>query len=476
MKTKQGNLPRKILKSLGLFGGMQGVLILCALIRVKLIAIFIGSEGVGLFGIFNNTVDMFREVTQLNITQSAVRDVARNSTGIRLASIAYIIRRLVWILGVAGAMLLLVCSPFLSQYCFESSEYTWAFALLSIIIFMHAIQAGYLIIMQGTERYSKLVKAQLWGAIISITICAPMFYFWGIDSVIPSMMVYMTANLATTYLFRVHVSDPNPRPTRSEVFSTGKKFTKLGLYLTVSTFSVLLVDFIFKSWLNVTASTIMVGLYTAGFTIVNRYVGMVFTAISVEYYPRLSKIIHNSEEVSTHVSYEIKVALFVLIPLILFFIPLARYAVMLLYSEEFINIVPFISVAMIGTLFRATSWCFSYVILAKGDGKTFVVTEFISSAFFLIINILTYKYYGIRGMGYAYTLWYFLYLISTSVVFFRRYRYKLDPKAFRLLAFGTVAGTASLLLVSYTGWIAGVIFATAISLPMGHKLLKLVKK
>lgn len=476
MKSKQGNLPRKILKSLGLFGGMQGVLILCSLIRVKLIALFIGSEGVGLFGIFNNTVDMFRELTQLNVQQSAVRDVARNNSGVRLATIAFIVRRLVWILGVAGAMLLLVCSPFLSRYCFGNSEYTWAFAALSLIIFMHAIQAGYLIIMQGTERYSKLVKAQLWGAVVSVTICAPMYYFWGVRSVIPSMIVYMATNLATTFIFRVHVPEPKPVPERSEVFNTSKKFIKLGIYLTVSTFSVLLVDFIFKSWLNITTSTIMVGLYTAGFTIVNRYVGMVFTAISVEYYPRLSKIIHNSDEVSNHVGHEINVALLVLTPLILFFIPLAEYAVRLLYSKEFIDIVPFISVAMIGTLFRATSWCFSYVILAKGDGKIYVVTELVSSALFLIINILTFKHYGIRGMGYAYTLWYFLYLISTSLVYFRRFHYTLDRSAFRLLAISTLAGTASLLIVAYAGWITGVLFATAVSLPMGHRLLKLVKK
>lgn len=475
MKEQSENLSRRILKALGIFGGMQGILILCSLVRVKLIAIFIGSEGVGLFSIFTNTVDMYRDLSQLSIQQSAVRDVARNQSALNLSVISHIVTRWCWLLGIIGACLLLVSAPFLSRYCFESSDYTWAFAALSVIIFMQAVQAGWLIIMQGTENFSKLVKAQLWSAITGITICAPMYYFWGINSVIPSLIVYALTNLLATCYFRVHVPAPSPKPTKDEFYYKGKKFIKLGFFLTISTFSSLLADFIFKSWLNVFASTVMVGLYSAGFTIINRYVGMILTAISVEYYPRLSRIIHSAEDVYTHVSHEITIALLVLTPLILFFIPLAQFIVPILYSSEFLDIVPFITVAVIGTMFKAVSWCFGFVILAKGDGKIFVVTELLSSIIFLAVNILTYKYYGIRAMGYAYNIWYLLYLISTAIVYFKRFHFTLDKLCLGLLIAGTVLSFVSLLIVSQVHWGMGVALAILITIPYGRKLLKLMK-
>ncbi len=476
MKGSTENLPRKILKALGIFGGMQGVLILCSLIRVKLIAIFIGSEGVGLFSIFNNAIDMYREVTQLNIQQSAVRDVARNHNEGNIASMAYIVTRWSWILGIAGAFLLLVTSPFLSRYCFGNSDYTYAFAALSVVIFMQAIQAGYLIIMQGTENLTNLVKTQLWGAVISITICAPLYYLWGINSVIPSLIVYVTTNLITTYIFRVKLPRPSRIPTKNDIFSKGKTFIRLGFFLTISSFATLLADFIFKSWLNVTASTIMVGLYTAGFTIVNRYVGMVFTAISVEYYPRLSKIIHSPKDVHIHVSHEINMALLVITPLILFFIPLARFIVSILYSDEFNAIIPFITVAAVGTLYRAVSWCFAFVILAKGDGKVYVITELLSSALFLVINIFTYKTYGLPGMGYAYTVWYMLYFVSTALVYFRLFHFTLSKSSFIYLIIGTLLAVISLIIVYSVHWIAGVVFAVIVSLPYTRKVVKYIRK
>lgn len=475
MKENGENLPRKILKSLGIFGGVQGILILCALVRVKLIALFIGTEGVGLFSIFNNAIDMYRELTQLSIQQSAVRNVARNRLPAQLAAIAYIVRRWSWFLGVIGAMLMLVTSPMLSHYCFGSSQYTWAFALLSVVIFMQAIQAGWLIIMQGTEKLMRMVKAQLYGAVVSILLCAPMFYFLGIYSVIPSLIVYAGVNLAVCGMLRVHVPEPNPRPDRQEVISKGKEFIKLGFFLTISSFATLLADFLFKSWLNITASTVIVGLYTAGFTIVNRYVGLVFSAISVEYYPRLARIIHSREDVQLHVGHEITIALLVLTPLILFFIPLAGFLVEILYSSEFLDIVPFVTVAVIGTLFRAVSWCFGYVILAKGDGKIYVFTELLSSSLFLIINVYTYRTFGMNGMGYAYTIWYFLYFVSTALVYFKRFHYTVSLQAFTLLAAGTALGVASLLLTNLH-WSAGLILAAVVAVPYGRKLLKIIKK
>ena len=58
MAGKQGNISRMAMKAMGLFGGVQVMGILCSIVRTKLVAMWIGPVGTGLFGLFNNALEM----------------------------------------------------------------------------------------------------------------------------------------------------------------------------------------------------------------------------------------------------------------------------------------------------------------------------------------------------------------------------------------------------------------------------------
>ena len=46
------NIYRTIVKATGLFGGTQVFTILCSIIKTKLVAIWLGAEGVGIIGLY----------------------------------------------------------------------------------------------------------------------------------------------------------------------------------------------------------------------------------------------------------------------------------------------------------------------------------------------------------------------------------------------------------------------------------------
>ena len=54
MAGKGSSISRMAMKAMGLFGGVQIAGILCSIIRTKLVAMWIGPVGVGLFGLFKN--------------------------------------------------------------------------------------------------------------------------------------------------------------------------------------------------------------------------------------------------------------------------------------------------------------------------------------------------------------------------------------------------------------------------------------
>ena len=69
------NLSRTIVKAMGIFGSIQVFNILCSIVRTKLIALWIGPTGMGLFAIFNSVIEMVGNITNLGVRTSSIRSI-----------------------------------------------------------------------------------------------------------------------------------------------------------------------------------------------------------------------------------------------------------------------------------------------------------------------------------------------------------------------------------------------------------------
>lgn len=67
---------KNILKTTFLFGFVQVFNILVKLIPNKIAAILMGTEGVGIIGLFNNSIGMIINGAGLGVSQSAVKDIS----------------------------------------------------------------------------------------------------------------------------------------------------------------------------------------------------------------------------------------------------------------------------------------------------------------------------------------------------------------------------------------------------------------
>ncbi|MBD5218676.1 MAG: hypothetical protein HDS72_00310 [Bacteroidales bacterium] len=103
----------------------------------------------------------------------------------------------------------------------------------------------------------------------------------------------------------------------------------------------------------------------------------------------------------------------------------------------------------------------AFVIIARGDGRAYILTELSSAAIYLALSIPAYRYGGFAALGLAYVLWYGAYCAITCAVCLRRYGMRLRGSSLRLLL-GTVGvAIACLLLCELIGnWLT-----LAITLP-----------
>jgi PST family polysaccharide transporter len=446
------SLSARILKAMSIFGGVQCLTIICSIVRTKLAAIWIGPMGVGLMSIYNSTMDMLTSTGQLNIRQSAVRDIAAADSEKQPILISTT-RRIARTLGLIGAILVLLCSPLLSLLSFDTYEYWWGFAILSLMMLFSSTAAGELAILQSLNHLKALARVGLYGAILSTCCAIPLFYFFRLHAVVPVILIFSASQLFFALRERKD-SVKHIKMTIKQTLANGHNMLALGIWMTAASFVTMLFSYIFIIWLNRTSSTETVGIYQAGYTLVNSYVGIIFTAISMEYYPRLATIVKHTRRASTIVSHEMSICLWILIPVIVIFISCDKILTQLLYTSKFMDMLPYISIAICGVLFRAVSWCMAYVILAKGDGKMFIVSEILSSTIGLTLNIVGFKMGSWAGLGISYILWYGMYTIITYAIYRYRYHMKLSRSIWLQLTFGIIISAATLAMrVSISWWL-----------------------
>ena len=109
----------------------------------------------------------------------------------------------------------------------------------------------------------------------------------------------------------------------------------------------------------------------------------------------------------------------------------------------------YIAIAATGTVFKAVSWCMSFVILAKADGRIYLITEILSSAVGFALSIVGYKWMGINGIAVGYVVWYIIYTIIVGVVYFRHYHLRIAARVLAIVGVAQCIVCASALFALY---------------------------
>jgi len=135
----------QILKSSALIGGSSMVNIAIGIIRTKAMAVFLGPAGFGLMGLYGSIVDLAQSIAGMGINSSGVRQIAEaagSGETERIARTVVVLRRTSVVLGILGAVLLIVFSRQVSTLTFGSDQHAVAVALLSLAVFFRLVSAG----------------------------------------------------------------------------------------------------------------------------------------------------------------------------------------------------------------------------------------------------------------------------------------------------------------------------------------------
>lgn len=426
---------KSALKATSLFGGVQVYSVLLSLVSSKFVAVLLGPEGTGISGLLSSTVGIIGMVTALGLGTSAVRDVsAAFSSGdsILFYRKVNVFRRLVWITGVLGLLSCLLLSPIWSKVSFGNYDYTISFAVLSITLLLGQISSGQSVVLRGTRRFKDMAKASVLGSSIGLLTTIPLYYVMGIDGIVPAMVISSVVSMTLSYYFSRKIHVEKVLVTIREVFSEGKLMLQMGFFVAMQGFVNTFVYYLLRVYIANVGGMAEVGLYNSGFGMVNMAVGMVFSAMGAEYYPRLSSLANDDKKFSEAVNQQMNISLLLISPIIALFLLMGPLAIIVLLSEKFLSITLMIQLIALSMFLKAPGWCLGFTFLAKADTRAFWINEMLTDVLMLINLVLSYRYFGLNGIAVGYFVQYLYYVLITGYISHRRYNYQFDYSLLRV--------------------------------------------
>tara|TARA_R100000935_G_scaffold9585_5_gene19435 strand:+ start:3813 stop:5297 length:1485 start_codon:yes stop_codon:yes gene_type:complete len=450
--SKDQSSYRQIMKATSLFGGVQVFNIIVNIVRTKFVAILLGPVGIGISGLLTSTISLISSLTNFGLGTSAVRNISSafaSGDETRVAQLVVVVKRLVWITGALGALIMLIFSSFLSELTFGNHQYTYAFAWISISLLINQISIGQNVVLRGMRKLKYLAQASMFGSILGLFTTVPLFYYYELDGIVPGIIVTSISTLLLTWYYSNKVKVLKSQVSRKRTLLEGKDMLKMGFMISLSGLIAQGGSYVVRIFISNTGGVDQVGLYTAGFAIINSYVGMIFAAMSTDYYPRLSSVSNDNDESRLIITQQAEIALLILAPVILIFLVFINWVVILLYSSKFIEVSDMILWAILGIFFKAVSWSIAFIFLAKGASKLFFWNELITNIYILGFNIIGYYFWGLTGLGVSFLVGYMLYVFQVYFITNRMYNFHFTRGFYKIFISQLTLASCCLGVVKY---------------------------
>ncbi|MEI6680002.1 MAG: oligosaccharide flippase family protein, partial [Mariniphaga sp.] len=360
---------------------------------------------------------------------SAVKDIAAafgSGNEKRVGTVITAFRRMVWITGLLGLVITLLLAPWLSQLTFGNHNYTMAFIWLSLTLLFNQLSSGQMVLLQGMRKLKFLATANLSGSTIGLIVTLPLYFYYGIDGIVPGIIGTALASLLISWYFSGKIKIEKVALSPSQTIVEGKNMLRMGFIISLSGLLSVGAAYVVRIFISRTGGVDQVGLYNAGFAIINTYVGLIFSAMATDYYPRLSAVAHDNLRCKQTINQQAEIALLILAPILIVFLIFINWVVILLYSKQFIAVNGMIYWAALGMFFKACSWAIAFVFLAKGASKLYFWNELIANILILILNLIGYHFWGLTGLGISFAIAFLLYLVQVYLISKVKFEFSFD--------------------------------------------------
>ncbi len=458
--TKSENSYSNILKRISAFGGVQIFNILITLVRGKFVAMFLGPEGMGISSLYTSSANTIQQIGALGANTAIVKQVSEEKdSNERMPHVLAASLRIIFLTSLFGAILCFAASPLLSRWSFGDYSHTIAFMFLSIFVFLSIGGAGFLSILQGLGEVKRLSRASLVGGITGLAVGVPLYYFFGYAGIVPAMILLSLATFLFYYIsYRRSIIFDKATFSWNEHKPLVRKILGIGLLLMGGLVAGTLTNYLINAFIRAYGSIPDVGLFQSANSLTNQYVGVVFSALAIDYFPRLTTSCSDNIGMRLVINRQTEIVLLIVCPLVMVLILTAPLVIRIFLTGDFLSTTPLMRWMGFGIILQSINFPLGYVYIAKDNRKAYIWMEtIISNITWISTSILFYYLYGLIGLGIGLVVRNSIGIILDYAINRHLYGFRYDRKTLKILAvsliLGSAAFTASLLETGLSYWL-----------------------
>lgn len=403
-KRSDDNGYRSILKGTSIFGGVQLFQILINLLRGKFVAMFLGPDGMGVASMFTSASNTISRFASLGLNLAFVKEVAASKDSPpRLATAMHVAGLLIQATALLGALVCALMSPLLSQWSFGSDAYTWQFMMLAVAVYFTVAGFGQSSLLQGLHKVKILSATSLAGAVAGLLAGVPLYYFFGDKGIVPAMVVLgLTSYIFYSYGLRKATPGHRVRFRWGEHGVIVRRMLYTGVILLASSLINTTCTWLINIFIRIYGDIADVGLFNAANSITLQYAGVVFTAMALDYFPRLTAAASDNARMWGIVNRQSEIVALIATPLTILLVATAPLMIRVLLTARFLPVTELMRWLGLGILLKAVAYPLGYIAFAKDNRTLFFWLEaIVCNALYLGMSVVFYRFFGLMGLGYA---------------------------------------------------------------------------
>ncbi len=447
---------RRILKTSSIIGGASTINIFLGILRTKVLAVLVGSAGLGLVSLYMSLMNTATVIASMGMGTVGARQVAEanaleDSQALGTTRRAMFLASIV--LAIIGGAMVWALRGVLAEQVLDNKRYTEVVGWLALGVSFSVAAASQSAVIQGMRKIGDLARISIFSSAINTVIGVILLWQWGISGLWAYVLIGPLSSMFFGYIYVSRLPKIEPHSiAHREIAEQWKQMIRLGLPFVGAGLAQTLVALWIRMTVNDTLGVSAVGHFQAAWAISMQYIGFVLAAMGADYYPRLAGIINNHEEANRVVNEQTEIALLLGAPVFIVMMGLAPWVIDALYSAAFLPAVEVLRWQILGDILKVASWPLGFIILAAGAGKTFFWTETLSLVLMGSVVAVFVTSLGLKITGIAFLISYVLYLPLVYFLAWKRIRFIWSRSVILLLIITFILTVLMAILPDFTAW------------------------
>lgn len=452
---------QQILRSSSIIGGASVINILISLLRIKVVAVLLGPAGIGLIGILQNLMTTASTIAALGFGTVGTRQIAEAAGREDQHGIDTARRALFWgtlCLAALGGVLLWAMRDVLADKVLSDPAMAPSIGWLALGVVLTVASGSQAALLTGMRRVGDIARVQIYSGFMSAALGIGAIWLLGEAGLLLFILVGPLSGFVIGHLYVARLPEmQTPRSSLLALTAQWRVMARLGTAFMVAGLVGVLGQLAVRTLVQRDLGAADLGYFQAAWMISMTYLGFVLGAMGTDYYPRLTAAIHDHAKANQLVNEQTEVALLLAGPVLLGMLALAPWVVQLLYSGEFAPTATILRWQILGDVLKIVSWPMAFILLAAGNGRTFMLVDSTSVAVFVSITWIVLPKLGVEATGIGFLMMYMVYLPLVYWLAWQRTKFCWSQSAISYMALLVGAAVLVAACGAWDDWLGAIV-------------------